>query len=313
MIYPLGYLDKISYENMRIRMKERFEYLLVKLFLGLSKIMPKSFIYRMMKGLTLLIYRIDKKRRHLTIRNLTMAFPEKDENEILELSRKVYIELSKTVTEILLMFIGKFNIDEAIRNKEEAETKLHKIVQNSPQGVIVVTAHFSNWELAAHFLAKSGLPMLAIGRKGNNKLIDQKITIPFRNKYGNKAISKGKAMIAMAKRLKNGEAVGLLIDQKAGDQNSAKVDFFGMPAETTLSVAMLKLKFDPVVVPIFIAREDDGRYKMIIYESIDYIAEEIESKEEKMEAMTAKYTQAIETVVRAYPSQWFWMHNRWRI
>jgi KDO2-lipid IV(A) lauroyltransferase len=154
--------------------------------------------------------------------------------------------------------------------------------------------------------------MLAIGRKGNNQLIDRNITVPFRNKYGNKATSKGNAMIAMAKRLKSGEAVGLLIDQKSGDQNSAKVDFFGMPAETTLSVAMLKLKFDPTVVPIFIAREADGRYRMIIDEPVDYTAEEIESREKKMEAMTAKYTQAIERVVREYPSQWFWMHNRWR-
>jgi KDO2-lipid IV(A) lauroyltransferase len=294
-------------------MKERVEYLLVKLLLGLARIMPKAFIFSMIKILTLLFYRLDKKRRQLTILNLARAFPQKSKQEIEKLSKEVYIELSKTISEILLMFIGKFDIDEAVINRKEAEEKLAAIAQNSPNGVIVVTAHFSNWELAAHFLAKHGLPMLAIGRKGNNRLIDTHITIPFRNKYGNKAISKGNAMIAMAKRLKNGEAVGLLIDQKAGDQNSAKVDFFGTPAETTLSVAMLKLKFDPVVVPIFIAREADGRYRMIINDPIAYTAEEIKIKEEKMEAMTAKYTEAIETVVRAYPSQWFWMHNRWRI
>jgi len=294
-------------------MREKIEYAFVKLFLWLAKIAPKSFIYATMKSLTLLVYHLDKKRRNLTITNLTMAFPEKTSEEIAVLSKEVYTELSKTISEILLMFTGQFDIDKAIKNVDEAKEKLQKIAQNSPHGVIVMTAHFSNWELAAHFLAKNGLPMLAIGREGNNKLIDQKITIPFRNKYGNRATSKDNAMLAMAKTLKKGDAVGLLIDQKAGQLNSVKVDFFGTLAETTLSVAMLKLKFNPVVVPIFIARQSDGMYEMIINTPIDYVADEIENKEKKLKAMTMKYNQAIEEIIREYPVQWFWMHNRWRL
>jgi len=294
-------------------MRDKIEYSLVKLFLWLAKIAPKSSIYTMMKGLTLLVYHADKKRRNLTIRNLTMAFPEKTPDEIVALSKKVYTELSITISEILFMFTGQFDIDKAIKNQEEAKKKLEDIAHNSPNGIIVMTAHFSNWELAAHFLAKHGLPMLAIGREGNNKLIDQQITIPFRNKYGNRATSKDNAMLAMAKTLKKGDAIGLLIDQKSGLSNGANVDFFSMPAETTLSVAMLKLKFNPLVVPIFIARQSDGMYEMIIQEPIDYVADEIEGKEKKLKAMTLKYNKAIEDVIREYPAQWFWMHNRWRL
>ena len=294
-------------------MREKIEYSFVKFFLWLAKIAPKSFIYTTMKGLTLLVYYVDKSRRNLTITNLTLAFPEKTPEEIVALSKKVYTELSITITEILLMFTEQFNIEKVIKNHDEAQKKLHDIAQNSPNGVIVMTAHFSNWELAAHFLAKNGLPMLAIGRKGNNKLIDQKITIPFRNKYGNRATSKDNAMLAMAKTLKKGDAVGLLIDQKSGRHNSVKVNFFGTLAETTLSVAMLKLKFNPMVVPIFIARQSDGMYEMIINKPIDYVADEIEDKEKKLEAMTLKYNQVIEKTIRQYPTQWFWMHNRWRL
>jgi KDO2-lipid IV(A) lauroyltransferase len=266
-----------------------------------------------MRYLSTLFYFIDSKRRQLTIANLTLAFPQKTHQEIEALSKKVYSELSITIAEILLMFCGRFDIDEAIQNHDEARKKLQYLAQNSPNGIIVVTAHFSNWELAAHFLAKNGLPMLAIGREGNNKLIDKNITVPFRNKYGNRATTKDNAMLAMAKTLKRGEAVGLLIDQKAGHLNSVAVDFFGTPAETTTSVGMLKLKFDPLVVPIFITRESDGMYEMIINDSIDYVAEEIEDIEKKLEAMTLKYNQSIENVIRKYPQQWFWMHNRWRL
>ena len=294
-------------------MREKIEYSFVKFFLWLAKIAPKSFIYTTMKGLTLLVYYVDKSRRNLTITNLTMAFPEKTPEEIVALSKKVYTELSITIAEILLMFTEQFNIEEAIKNHDEAQKKLHDIAQNSPNGVIVMTAHFSNWELAAHFLAKNGLPMLAIGRKGNNKLIETNITTPFREKYGNDAVTKKKAMLSMLKRLKAGGNVGLLIDQKSGRSHSAKIDFFGKPAETTLSIASLKLALNPVVVPIFVVRDSNGLYEMIINEPIDYVADEIEDKEKKLEAMTLKYNQVIEKTIRQYPTQWFWMHNRWRL
>lgn len=294
-------------------MKEQIEYAFVKLFLWLAKRAPKALIYKIMRYLSTLFYYLDSKRRHLTIANLTLAFPQKTTQEIEALSKKVYAELSITIAEILLMFCGKFDIDEAIKNHKQAREKLEHLAQNSPNGIIVVTAHFSNWELAAHFLAKNGLPMLAIGREGNNKLIDKNITVPFRNKYGNRATSKDNAMLAMARTLKKGEAVGLLIDQKAGELNSVKVDFFGTPAETTTSVPTLKLKFDPLVVPIFIARISDRKYEMIINDPIEYVAKGIEDTEKKLEAMTLKYNQSIEAVIRKYPEQWFWMHNRWRL
>lgn len=294
-------------------MREKIEYAFVKLFLWLAKVAPRSFIYATMKALTLLVYHGDKKRRNLTIANLTMAFPTKDPEEIKALSKEVYTELSKTIAEILLMFTERFDIDGSVKNADEAKKKLHDIAQNSPNGVIVMTAHFSNWELAAHFLAKHGLPMLAIGRKGNNKLIQANITTPFREQYGNTAASKDKAMLLMMKRLKARGNVGLLIDQKTGGSHSAKIDFFGKPAETTLSIASLKLKVNPLVIPIFVVRCSDGSYEMVINEPIDYVADEIEDTQKKLEAMTLKYNQAIEDIVRQYPAQWFWMHNRWRM
>jgi len=294
-------------------MREALEYRLVKLFLWLSKIAPKSFIYASMKMFSLMAYHLIGRRRKLTIQNLSMAFPLKSKEEIKLLSKQVYVELSKTISEILLMFVERFDIDAAVRNSQEAKQKLENIVKNSPQGIIVVTAHFSNWELAAHFLAKHGLSMLAIGRKGNNKLIDTNLTLPFRERYGNEAVYKKKAMMGMIRRLKKAGNVGLLIDQKSGSMHSVKVDFFGKPAETTLSIASLKLKFDALVVPMFVVRGEDGRYEMLIHDSVDYVATELEDQEKKLEAMTLKYTKIIEEIIEKYPAQWFWMHNRWRL
>ena len=68
-----------------------------------------------------------------------------------------------------------------------------------------------------------------------------------------------------------------------------------------------------MVAPIFIARQSEAMYEMIIKPPINYVADEIEDNEKKLEAMTLKYNQSIEETIREYPSQWFWMHNRWRI
>ena len=291
-------------------MKEKIEYALVKLFLGVAKVAPRRFIYLFFNGLARLLYRFDRKRRELTILNLSRAYPQKSHEEIAALSKKVYTELSKTVSEILLMFVDRFDIDAAVINREEAMEKLEVLKQNSPKGIIAMTAHFSNWEILAHFLAKHGLPMLVIGREGNNKLIENRITTPFRRKYGNDTAFKKGSMMSMVKRLKRGGNVGILIDQKSGEQGSVKVPFFNEPAETTLSIATLKEKLDPLVVPFFIAREDEGRYRIIIEDPIEYRGEE--EGEAKLAKMTQQYNAVMESVIRKYPEQWFWMHNRWR-
>jgi len=289
-------------------MREKVEYFFVKTFLYLAKVLPSSFLYSFIKGLTLLVYYSDKRRRFITIRNLSMAYPDKSSKEIKYFSKKVYIELSKTISEILLMFVNRFDIDNAIINKDEIIEKLQNLVENSPQGVIAMTAHFSNWELLAHFLAKHGFPMLVIGRKGNNRLIEENITTPFRQKYGNGNVYKDKAMLAMVKRLKKGGNVGILIDQKSGHANSVYVNFFGEEVDTTNSIAMLKQKLNPLVIPFFIERVERGKYKILILNAI-----ESSSENETLKNMTEKYNKVMESVIKNAPEQWFWMHNRWRI
>ncbi len=294
-------------------MREKIEYTLVKMFLYIAKIMPVFAIYTLFKWITLLVYHLDKKRRALTIKNLQMAYPDKTSREIKELSKKVYSELSKTISEILLMFVDRFDIDDAVTNKEEVIMKLKKLSLDVPHGVIAMTAHFSNWELLAHFLAKHGLPMLVIGREGNNKLIEEHITQPFRKKYGNDTANKKKAILAMVKKLRNGGNVGILIDQRSGIRNGVMVDFFGKPAETTTSIASLKLKFDPKIVPCFAVRTECGKYKIVIQDPVEYQAAEEDDETKKIEKMTAGYNDIMESIIREYPAQWFWMHNRWRI
>lgn len=291
---------------------QRIQYGVVRSLLLIAKYLPKTFIYGFAKRLSLIGFYLISKRRKAAIKNIQSIYGLND-SEAYDFAKKVYLELSQTIAEMLLMVVGRFDIDGAIINLEEVKEALSTLTHNAPRGIIVITAHYSNWELAAHFLAKHGLPMLAIGRKGSNRFIDQHITIPFRNLYGNRAVYKDKAMVSMAKTLKKGEFVGMLIDQKTSGTHSAEIPFFGKNALTTLSTASLKLKFDPLVVPISIVREEKGRYRVYVDAPIAYRAEELEEEREKLIAMTKKYNEAIETMIQRAPHQWFWMHNRWKV
>jgi len=255
--------------------------------------------------LTMLFYRFGKRRRMITVDNLQQAFPKLSADEVTVLSKEVYVALSKTITEILLMLVDKFDVDKAVLNTESASKALEALRKQYPNGQIVMTAHFSNWELAAHFLSKYGHTMLAVGREGDNQEIDQKLTIPFRERYGNRSVYKKGAGIAIVKALKRGEIVGVLIDQKVSSAEGVKVKFFGRDVYTTSLIASIKNRLNVAVVPIFLPRVGEGKYELVIGDVIEDSGDIVE--------MTQRYNDVMEEIIRKYPEQWFWMHNRWRV
>lgn len=289
------------------------EYYVVKTFLLLTRLLPNRAVYALCKALSKAFFIVGTRRSSLTLKNIRLTYPDKNDAEILALAQKTYEGLSLTLAEILLMLTDKITVDAMIENGSEAIKLIEKHTLNHTGGTIILTGHFSNWELAAHFLAKHGYPMLAIGRRGNNHLIETKLTTPFREKYGNKNLYKDQAATGMIKCLKNAGRLGLLIDQKAGGANSVKVTFFGEPADTINAIAMLKLKYNPLILPIFAARQPNGNYKIIVKEPVEYTADEESDEKQRILKMTQRYNDIIEEMIRAYPEQWFWMHDRWRI
>ena len=294
-------------------LRDKIEYYSVKIFIYLLGLLPKSILYKILKFIAKLFFILEKRRSKLTLINLKAAYPDKDEEEIKKLALGSYESVAITLAEIILMLQDRINLDDMVENPSEFLQKMKQFTKDAKNGVILITGHFSNWELLAKFLAFHGYPLVVIGREGNNKLIEKNITTPFREKYGNRNIYKRNALLWIIKTIKKGKIVGLLYDQKAGGRNSVKVNFFNLPADTTTSIANLKLKFNPKIIPIFFAREKNGKYTPIIYEPIEYTASEEETHEKKIEKMTQKYNDILEEVVRAYPKQWFWMHNRWRL
>jgi len=279
-------------------MREKIEYYIVKLFVWIIGFFPNNTVYKILKLIGYMFFKYEKRRSTLTKRNLKLAFPEKTDEEILLLAQKSYEGISITIAEIILMINDKLNYEDLINNKEESLARLKKYTENAKNGMIIITAHFSNWEYAAQFLPLNGYPMIAIGREGNNKLIEKNFTTPFRERFGNKNIYKEQAMINIVKGLRSSKNIGLLIDQKSGGKSSIKAKFFGEDADTTTSIATLKLKYNPIILPMFMPRDEHGKYTPLILEPVEYIAEEETNKEKKIELMTQRYNDIFEEDIR---------------
>lgn len=292
---------------------QKFQYLVVIFFVKLSKILPSVFLFSLFNAVGTLFFYILKPRRNLTIKNLSFAYPEKGEKDIYIFAKKCFQSVAKTAAEIMLLLNNRRQTDDFLTNKDEVLQKINEAVKGNKNGVIMLTAHFGNWEILADFMALNNFPLTVIGREGDNKLIEQNLTKPFRERNGNKNIYKKDAMRNIVKTIKNGGNVGLLIDQKAGKINSVATNFFGRKCSTTTSVANMKLMYDPLVISIFAVREKSGKYRIIFDGVIEYKAEDKQDKTDKVQAITQHYNDIIERAVRQSPEQWFWMHDRWKI
>ncbi|MRJ01907.1 MAG: hypothetical protein GXO19_06835 [Epsilonproteobacteria bacterium] len=277
-------------------MRERLEYFLVKGLLFLSKLLPPSALYSLTSLLGRALFLLDRKRREIAIANIERGL-QVDREKAEELARATYRQLSKSAAEFLLLATGRFDFDR-IEGKE-----LEKLKAYSPP-VILITAHIGNWEALAHYIAQRWNPIAIVGRAGNNRLIEEFITTPLRNRFGNRLIHKHRAAKELIRALKGGENVGLLLDQRGG-RDGIMVEFFGRPASTLPTAYTLQKRFKVPIVPTFLVREGE-RLVMKVFDPIQW--EEGISEERHTEMINRVY----ERIIRSYPDQWFWMHERWR-
>lgn len=289
-------------------MREKIEYFIVLSVIKISKFLPKFAVFALLKFFAVILFWVLKSRRKLAINNILAAYKDFDFKKAKSLAKANFISISQTVAEVLLLINDRINLDDVMQNGESAVKKVKELTKNNKNGIIFVTAHFGNWEFLAHYFATKGFPVSVVGRYGNNSLIEDNITFPFRHKFGNDLIYKDDAMRNMIKLLKNHGNLGILTDQKTGN---FKAEFFGRQCYTTKSVATLFLKFNPMIIPIFAKRIDKMKFEIIV-EKFPEIPSNL-SKNEAELFITQTCNDIFENIVRSAPEQWFWMHNRWRM
>jgi len=203
------------------------------------------------------------------------------------------------------MFLKNFRLDQKNTNIIiEGQEILNKIKsQNKP--VVFISGHFSNFELMAMQIEKSGVKLSAIYRPLNNKFLNT-IMEKIRKKFVcQRQIKKGIGGIKELVRLqKNNYSTALMIDQRVTE--GIKSNFFNKKAYTTTIPAQLVKKFNNPIVPIFIERIDKVKFKITIHNPLIF---PINSSTQQI---TDELNEILEKMIQQKPEQWIWTHNRWK-
>ena len=183
---------------------------------------------------------------------------------------------------------------------------LHKKKQ---KGVFLLTAHMGNWEFLPITAAMIGLQAGTIYRPLDFLPLEQFVKY-IRTRFGAKVIPKRHSTRTILKSLKHEESVGILLDQSTHRDKGVFVDFFGRRTCTNKGLALLALKTGAPVIPVFQVREKSG-FRANFLPEVPLIKTGDITKD--VEANTLQYNRVIETFIRRYPDQWFWVHRRWKV
>jgi KDO2-lipid IV(A) lauroyltransferase len=177
------------------------------------------------------------------------------------------------------------------------------------RSVIMFTGHLGAWELTAFAPSAMDYPLSFLVRRIDNPKIENLVE-GIRTRLGNRSIDKKSAARPMLRELNHGGTLGILIDLNSQPHEGVFVDYFGMPASTSVGIADLALRTKPVILPIF-APWDPVRRKYVIKIEPPLAFETTGSRQDDARELTQRMTAVIERYVRAYPDQWLWIHKRW--
>jgi KDO2-lipid IV(A) lauroyltransferase len=268
---------------------------------------PRELRRNLFTGMFRLFYYLSPKQRLITIHNLTCAFPEKSINEIKNIARGAYRTLGITAADFFeIPSLTKDNIGNLV---EVEGLEYYTKAMEKNRGILMLGAHFSNWELTAVAISLVLKPAVITYRPLDSPTLDN-LVLWVRSCTGNVLIDKERAMRKMLRSLAHNEIVATMIDQNMAWQEGVFVDFFGRPACTTNGLALLALHTDAPVVPGYLLRLENGKYRMVIKEEMAVIRTGDEDADILIN--TQNFTRFIEDTVREYPDQWFWIHQRWK-
>ena len=269
--------------------------------------LPRPIAVATARGIGRLAYSLGGRLRHTGERNIEIAFPDITERERATILRGCFKSLGR--------LLGEFSqfpraTPESLRRIIEFEglENLQAAVADG-RGVIVFTAHLGAWELLSFALSAFGYPMSFLVRRIDNSQVEQLVE-KTRTRFGNLSIDKRAAARPVMRVLRQGGIVGILIDLNTQQHEGVFVDFFGIPASTTTSLAKLALRTDAAVIP-FCMPWDEQRQRFLM--RIDPPSEitRTGNEDQDVHRLTSLFTSVIEGYVRLYPDQWLWIHKRW--
>jgi KDO2-lipid IV(A) lauroyltransferase len=243
----------------------------------------------------------------MTLKNLSLVYEKPpDHRQLVTMAHRVFVNAGKNVADaVLLSSFKPAHIDKVI--KIQGRHHLDDALSQR-RGVIVITGHIGNWEMLAARFAMVGYPVTAVARRIYDPRLDR-ILSDLRKNTQVRGISRDTDIREMIRVLRRGEILGVLMDQDT-KVRGVFVPFFGRPAHTPVGPAVLALKTGAPIVPMVILRQPEDTYLITVRPAlkVNYTGD----RDKDVVFLTAACTRTVEQFIRQDPTQWVWMHNRWK-
>ena len=291
------------------------EYLGFHAAVTIARSLPVKALRAICAVLGYVLYTAMPRRREIALQNIRIAFGDKmSGKEISELARqscKVFFLMAIEIIRSPIRFEGDRAVRDGRYKTEHLEHLFQKakMIHDQTGGCIFVTPHLGNWELLPYVCALIGIPLGIVFRSFDNPYLERAV-LSSRITCGHLMIPKKNAMFSLERILRKGKSVALLPDQSTN--RGLRVKFFGEFATVTPTPALLAIRHGRPVVVVAACRTNDPYF----FEGFvsDPIWPDPHTADERSEIVriTREINLKMEEVIRRYPEQYLWMHNRWK-
>ena len=305
--------EKLKNKPFLEKLKYRLEYAFFLLMKAVVKFLPRKTSSKIAGLLGILVWHLDIRHRRRALSNVGAAFAgEKSLAEIRQIARNNFIHIAQTGVDLVRASeITRENYnDYFIYEGTEIVEPILKKRDETQKGIIAITAHLGSQEMLVAHIFKYGI--------GKESIVTKRIRNPYIDYYvqnqretlGAKVLPHRGSGKAIVKRILKGEIIAFAVDQRASSHEAVRCGFFGRPVMAHKAIAQLAMAFDLPVVPVFAIRNKDGKYRLIYQEPIKVV--NTGDREKDAQENTQLFQDCIERMVRLYPEQWWWAHDRWK-
>ncbi len=273
-------------------------------------LLPHSFSLKVGELLGLFLFFAWKKRRDIAIDNIEQSVRSGGlsiEQTPRHVARESFKNLGRSFAELAKLYYGsgaKIVAGIDIRGLENYERAIAK-----NKGIILLTGHCGNWELLAVTASVKVSSIAVVARAQNNPYLNGLLERA-RARFGNRIIYKQGALRAIFSELRKNGMVGILMDQAVIADEGYIIKFLGRPAWTTKMPVLIARKTGAAILPAFIHREEKGRHVVTVRPEVELAHGD--SSEEAIVRDVARCSGCIERYIQEHPTEWLWMHRRWK-
>jgi KDO2-lipid IV(A) lauroyltransferase len=284
------------------------QYLAARIGMALAYPLSRSTADALGVRLGRMAYRLMSSRRQLAFDNIKQAMgSDLDDLQVEKVVKSVFENVGRTVVE--LARFNKIGAEGIHALADASGMDPVRAALEKGKGAIVASAHFGNWEMMGVYPATCGIPTDMVVLTQHNAAINRLI-VGLREGIGVRILEVPAQTRRVFRALKDNRLVIMAADQHSA-AGSLVMDFFGRPAAVFRGPALFAARCGSPIIPMLLRREALDRHVLVVGDAIYPLTGADE--EVDVRRMTAQYVAFLEKHIRAWPDQWLWTHNRWKL